>query len=126
MNKSTNMSSLKSSPVVHLLYALVFFVSGLIVNLLQVLCFIILWPVNKELFRKINYFFSYIISSGTYYNIYIHVSSYSCSGRFEVVPLSTLSSYINHNSIILNYYLRITLSILFVSYNLFAQCKFHF
>ncbi|XP_050053412.1 1-acyl-sn-glycerol-3-phosphate acyltransferase delta-like isoform X2 [Aphis gossypii] len=57
------MSFIKSSPVTHIIIALVFLVSGLTVNLLQLLFFIVLWPLHKELFRKINYYFSYIIYS---------------------------------------------------------------
>nr|AKM28420.1 1-acyl-sn-glycerol-3-phosphate acyltransferase delta [Aphis gossypii] len=57
------MSFIKSSPVTHIIIALVFLVSGLTVNLFQLLFFIVLWPLHKELFRKINYYFSYIIYS---------------------------------------------------------------
>ncbi|VVC31726.1 Acyltransferase, C-terminal domain,Phospholipid/glycerol acyltransferase [Cinara cedri] len=58
------MSSVKSSAVFHALFAFVFFVSGLVVNSIQLLLFAILWPLNcKDLFRKINYYLSYIIYS---------------------------------------------------------------
>jgi lysophosphatidic acid acyltransferase/lysophosphatidylinositol acyltransferase len=63
----------KLYPIFHILFTLVFFVSGLITNLFQLLFFVLLWPHNKELFRKINYFFSYIIYSGIIYTLtFIH------------------------------------------------------
>ncbi|XP_050419796.1 1-acyl-sn-glycerol-3-phosphate acyltransferase delta-like [Adelges cooleyi] len=53
-----NFSKLKSSPIIHTLFTLKFLVSGLIVNLFQGLFCLILWPHNKDLFRKINYYLS--------------------------------------------------------------------
>lgn len=81
------MSSVKSSPVLHILFTMVFCVSGLTINLLQVLFFMILWPLNKELFRKINYVLSYVIYSefvylsdwwaGMQYNFYVDKEDYN-------------------------------------------------
>jgi len=56
-------SVLKSSPVLHIFFTMVFCVSGLTINLLQLLFFVILWPLNRERFRKINYVLSYVIYS---------------------------------------------------------------
>lgn len=92
---TTDMSSIKSSPVTHLLFTLVFLVSGLTVNLLQFLFFITLWPLNKDLFRKINYYFSYIIYSelvflsewwaGIPYYFYINKEDYKFFGNEHAI-----------------------------------------
>jgi len=89
------LSSIKSSPALHVLFALVFFISGLIVNLLQIVFFIILWPLNKNLFRKINYLFSYIIYSefvfisdwwaGVQYYFYVDNEDYKYFGKEHAV-----------------------------------------
>ncbi|KAM9089637.1 1-acyl-sn-glycerol-3-phosphate acyltransferase gamma isoform 2-T8 [Megaptera novaeangliae] len=44
---------LKTQFVVHLLIGFVFVVSGLIINSVQ-LCTLVLWPVNKQLYRRLN------------------------------------------------------------------------
>ncbi|XP_011374681.1 1-acyl-sn-glycerol-3-phosphate acyltransferase gamma [Pteropus vampyrus] len=44
---------LKTQFVVHLLIGFVFVVSGLIINFIQ-LCTLVLWPVNKQLYRRLN------------------------------------------------------------------------
>uniref|UniRef100_H3BCS3 1-acylglycerol-3-phosphate O-acyltransferase 3 n=1 Tax=Latimeria chalumnae TaxID=7897 RepID=H3BCS3_LATCH len=44
---------LKTQFIVHLLVGFVFVVSGLIINFLQ-LCTLVLWPINKELYRRVN------------------------------------------------------------------------
>ncbi|MXQ92595.1 hypothetical protein E5288_WYG005685 [Bos mutus] len=53
---------LKSHFLCHLIFCYVFIVSGLIINTIQ-LCTLLLWPVNKQLFRKINCRLSYCVSS---------------------------------------------------------------
>uniref|UniRef100_A0A8C0AIN3 1-acylglycerol-3-phosphate O-acyltransferase 3 n=1 Tax=Bos mutus grunniens TaxID=30521 RepID=A0A8C0AIN3_BOSMU len=44
---------LKTQFVVHLLIGFVFVVSGLVINSIQ-LCTLVLWPVNKQLYRRLN------------------------------------------------------------------------
>ncbi|XP_055982413.1 1-acyl-sn-glycerol-3-phosphate acyltransferase delta [Sorex fumeus] len=53
---------LKSQFLCHLVFCYVFIVSGLIINALQFLT-LPLWPLDKQLFRKINCRLSYCISS---------------------------------------------------------------
>ncbi|KAG8506003.1 1-acyl-sn-glycerol-3-phosphate acyltransferase delta [Galemys pyrenaicus] len=53
---------LKSQFLCHLVFCYVFIASGLIVNILQFLS-LVLWPVNKQLFRRINCRLSYCVSS---------------------------------------------------------------
>ncbi|KAM5324317.1 1-acyl-sn-glycerol-3-phosphate acyltransferase delta isoform 3-T6 [Glossophaga mutica] len=53
---------LKSQFLCHLVFCYVFIASGLIINTVQ-LCSLILWPINKQLFRKLNCRLSYCISS---------------------------------------------------------------
>uniref|UniRef100_A0A2S2Q061 1-acyl-sn-glycerol-3-phosphate acyltransferase delta n=1 Tax=Sipha flava TaxID=143950 RepID=A0A2S2Q061_9HEMI len=85
----------KLYPIFHILFTLVFFVSGLITNLFQLLFFVLLWPHNKELFRKINYFFSYIIYSecvflsdwwaGVQYYYYVDKEDYKYFGKEHAI-----------------------------------------
>lgn len=44
---------LKTQFAVHLLIGFVFVVSGLVINFVQ-LCTLLLWPVNKQLYRRLN------------------------------------------------------------------------
>lgn len=44
---------LKTQFVVHLLIGFVFVVSGLLINFVQ-LCTLVLWPINKQLYRRLN------------------------------------------------------------------------
>ncbi|XP_049761038.1 1-acyl-sn-glycerol-3-phosphate acyltransferase delta isoform X2 [Elephas maximus indicus] len=53
---------LKSQFPCHLIFCYVFIASGLIINSIQ-LCTLLLWPVSKQLFRKINCRLSYCVSS---------------------------------------------------------------
>lgn len=53
---------LKSQFLCHLVFCYVFIASGLIVNAIQ-LCTLVIWPINKQLFRKINGRLCYCISS---------------------------------------------------------------
>lgn len=53
---------LKSQFLCHLVFCYVFIASGLIINTIQLLT-LLLWPVNKQLFRKINCRLSYCVSS---------------------------------------------------------------
>uniref|UniRef100_A0A8B9S137 Uncharacterized protein n=1 Tax=Accipiter nisus TaxID=211598 RepID=A0A8B9S137_9AVES len=56
---------LKSQFICHLLICYIFIVSGLIINFIQLLT-LILWPINKQLFRRINCRLAYCISSRHY------------------------------------------------------------
>lgn len=53
---------LKSQFLCHLVFCYVFIASGLLVNAVQ-LCTLLLWPINKQLFRRINCRLSYCVSS---------------------------------------------------------------
>uniref|UniRef100_A0A8C9A9U2 1-acylglycerol-3-phosphate O-acyltransferase 4 n=1 Tax=Prolemur simus TaxID=1328070 RepID=A0A8C9A9U2_PROSS len=53
---------LKSQFLCHLVFCYVFIASGLIINTIQLFT-LVLWPINKQLFRKINCRLSYCISS---------------------------------------------------------------
>lgn len=53
---------LKSQFLCHLVFCYVFIASGLIVNAIQ-LCTLVLWPIDKQLFRKINGRLCYCVSS---------------------------------------------------------------
>lgn len=44
---------LKTQFVVHLLIGFVFVVSGLLINSIQ-LCTLVLWPLSKQLYRRLN------------------------------------------------------------------------
>ncbi|OXB60218.1 hypothetical protein ASZ78_002363 [Callipepla squamata] len=44
---------LKTQFIVHLLIGFVFVVSGLIINFIQ-LCTLVLWPINKQFYRRVN------------------------------------------------------------------------
>nr|XP_020639569.1 1-acyl-sn-glycerol-3-phosphate acyltransferase gamma isoform X1 [Pogona vitticeps]XP_020639570.1 1-acyl-sn-glycerol-3-phosphate acyltransferase gamma isoform X1 [Pogona vitticeps]XP_020639571.1 1-acyl-sn-glycerol-3-phosphate acyltransferase gamma isoform X1 [Pogona vitticeps]XP_020639572.1 1-acyl-sn-glycerol-3-phosphate acyltransferase gamma isoform X1 [Pogona vitticeps]XP_020639573.1 1-acyl-sn-glycerol-3-phosphate acyltransferase gamma isoform X1 [Pogona vitticeps] len=53
---------LKTQFIVHLLIGFVFVVSGLIINFIQ-LCTLILWPINKQFYRRVNCRLSYSLWS---------------------------------------------------------------
>ncbi|KAJ8793612.1 hypothetical protein J1605_003620 [Eschrichtius robustus] len=57
---------LKTQFVVHLLIGFVFVVSGLIINSVQ-LCTLVLWPVNKQLYRRLNCRLAYSLWSREYH-----------------------------------------------------------
>ncbi len=61
---------LKSLFILQLLMGFVFVVSGLIINFIQ-LCTCILWPINKQLYRRINCRLSYSLWSREYM-IFLH------------------------------------------------------
>ena len=56
---------LKTQFVVHLLIGFVFVVSGLVINFAQ-LCTLVLWPVNKQLYRRLNCRLAYSLWSREY------------------------------------------------------------
>ncbi|KZC11257.1 PREDICTED: 1-acyl-sn-glycerol-3-phosphate acyltransferase gamma-like [Dufourea novaeangliae] len=53
------LSALKQSTVIHLMFAITFFTSGLIINFFQCLLYLGLRPFSKYLYRKINYYLCY-------------------------------------------------------------------
>jgi lysophosphatidic acid acyltransferase/lysophosphatidylinositol acyltransferase len=57
----------KSSFIIIVFMGYIFLVSGLIINFLQ-LCSCIIWPFNKQLFRKINCYLALGIWSREYIN----------------------------------------------------------
>lgn len=56
---------LKTQFVVHLLIGFVFVVSGLVINAIQ-LCTLVLWPLNKQLYRRLNCRLAYSLWSREY------------------------------------------------------------
>ncbi|KAJ3654833.1 hypothetical protein Zmor_013991 [Zophobas morio] len=56
-------SKLKQSRLFHLCFAITFFTSGVIVNLVQCLFYLVLRPFNKRLYRKLNWYFCFTIYS---------------------------------------------------------------
>ncbi|CAB0045171.1 unnamed protein product [Trichogramma brassicae] len=54
-----SLSYLKRSRIVHLLFAITFFTSGLIINLMQCILYFGLRPFSKYFYRKINYYLCY-------------------------------------------------------------------
>lgn len=59
------LASLKSLFILQLLMGFVFVVSGLIINFIQ-LCTCVLWPINRQLYRRINCRLSYSLWSREY------------------------------------------------------------
>ena len=56
-------SRIKQSPIAHLIFAITFFVSGILINIIQGILFYTLRPISKYLYRKINYYLSFSINS---------------------------------------------------------------
>ncbi|KAG7299723.1 hypothetical protein JYU34_016722 [Plutella xylostella] len=59
----TMLNILKRSTAVHLGFAISYFLSGLVLNFIQIILYCCLKPFNKSLFRKINYYLCYSFSS---------------------------------------------------------------
>ncbi|KAH1173876.1 1-acyl-sn-glycerol-3-phosphate acyltransferase delta isoform X1 [Mauremys mutica] len=93
-------SFLKSQFICHLLICYIFIVSGLIINFIQLFT-LVLWPINKQLFRKINCRLAYCISSqmvmllewwsGTDCTLYTDPESYHKYGKENAIVI------LNHN-----------------------------
>ncbi|KQK81601.1 1-acyl-sn-glycerol-3-phosphate acyltransferase delta [Amazona aestiva] len=91
---------LKSQFICHLLICYIFIVSGLIINFIQLFT-LILWPINKQLFRRINCRLAYCISSqmvmllewwsGTNCTLYTDPQSYPKYGKENAIVI------LNHN-----------------------------
>lgn len=69
--KMVNLRVLKQSTIVHLCFTISYFISGIILNFIQGILYIGLRPLNKSLYRKINYYLSYSFYSRKYANIFI-------------------------------------------------------
>lgn len=54
-----DLNILKQSTIVHLLFAISYFMSGLVLNVIQAVFYFGLRPFNKSLYRSINYYLSY-------------------------------------------------------------------
>ena len=63
IEKKSFSCQLKELMIVQLFLGYVFVVSGLTVNLLQFLSSCLIWPLNRPLYRKINYHLATIIWS---------------------------------------------------------------
>jgi len=63
-------ASMKQWLVVHLLFAITFFTSGLIINFFQCILYIGLRPISKYLYRKINYYLCYSFYCRKYLVLY--------------------------------------------------------
>lgn len=59
MEASQMFAVIKKSKLVHLCFAISFFTSGLIINVAQAVLFYGLKPLNKKLYRSINYYLCY-------------------------------------------------------------------
>ncbi|GAB0186944.1 1-acyl-sn-glycerol-3-phosphate acyltransferase delta [Grus japonensis] len=91
---------LKSQFICHLLICYIFIVSGLIINFIQLFT-LILWPINKQLFRRINCRLAYCISSqmvmllewwsGTDCTLYTDPENYHKYGKENAIVI------LNHN-----------------------------
>ncbi|XP_051471270.1 1-acyl-sn-glycerol-3-phosphate acyltransferase delta isoform X1 [Apus apus] len=91
---------LKSQFICHLLICYIFIVSGLIINFIQLFT-LLLWPINKQLFRRINCRLAYCISSqmvmllewwsGTDCTLYTDPESYHKYGKENAIVI------LNHN-----------------------------
>ncbi|XP_044268403.1 1-acyl-sn-glycerol-3-phosphate acyltransferase delta-like [Tribolium madens] len=58
-----NILKLKQSRIIHLCFAITFFTSGVIVNLIQCFFYLTLRPFNRRLYRKLNWYFCFTIYS---------------------------------------------------------------
>jgi hypothetical protein len=53
------MSRLRKSKTLRLLFSLSFFISGVIINLIQFIAFVTIGSINIGLYRRINYYLIY-------------------------------------------------------------------
>ncbi len=109
---------LKTQLLCQLIICYVFLVSGFIINLLQ-LCTLPLWPINKQLARKINCRLGYSISSRKSCKLSRELTSSKekywynqpCGNKFPVFILSALKNKYcekrqNSNKVLNNIFLR--------------------
>lgn len=58
-----DLAVLKKSRLIHLCFAITFFTSGVIINLIQCVLYLTLRPFNRQLYRKINWYLCFSIYS---------------------------------------------------------------
>jgi lysophosphatidic acid acyltransferase/lysophosphatidylinositol acyltransferase len=63
LKENCKMGNIKEFALLHLFFCLTFIVSGLFVNLVQLILYLLLSRLNKTLYRTINYYLVYIIYS---------------------------------------------------------------
>merc|ERR1739838_14570 len=49
----------KLFPVIHILGCVTFLATGLVINMVQLVTFLLLFKINKDLFRRLNYYLMY-------------------------------------------------------------------
>ncbi|KAF2884202.1 hypothetical protein ILUMI_21984 [Ignelater luminosus] len=77
----SRLNVLKRSRIVHLLFAITFFTSGVIVNLVQCLLYLFLRPFSKHIYRKINWYlcatiYAQLVFMGDWWaniNLYLYI-----------------------------------------------------
>lgn len=90
---------LKTQFIVHLLIGFVFVVSGLVINSIQ-LCTLVLWPVNKQLYRRLNCRLAYSLWS----QLVMLLEWWSCTECTLFTDQATVDSFgKEHAVIILNH-----------------------
>lgn len=67
---------LKQSKFLHLCFAISFFTSGLIINLVQCILFYGLKPFNKKLYRSIGYYLCYSFYGRKYFIFIIFICKF--------------------------------------------------
>ena len=50
---------MKQLPVIHILGCVTFLATGLVINMVQLVTFLVLFKINKDLFRRLNYYLMY-------------------------------------------------------------------
>ena len=58
-----DLHSLKQLPINRLIFAYVFIICGLVINIIQVSNLILIWPFSKHLYRKINIYLTNSVES---------------------------------------------------------------
>lgn len=61
-----SLTAFKQSTIVQLCFAISYFTSGLILNVIEAVLYFGLRPFNKRLYRKINYYLAYSFYSREY------------------------------------------------------------
>jgi len=97
----TLLQSLKRSPVVHLWLLIVFFTSGLVMNCLQILILLI-WPVNKSLYRwlisKVSYLYLAEVTFVSDWWANVDVTFYGKKEDYEKIGTESAMLMPNHRS----------------------------
>lgn len=124
--KMVDLSVLKKSRLLHLCFAITFFSTGLIVNLIQCFFYVFLRPFNKHLYRKINWYLCFTLYSGKLITNFVPVRRLfylfcQWSNRSLCFASSTVTSirYTFHSEIIilLNFVLKSVIIIEVIVFN---------